>query len=194
MSEKLIFNSIVQPRLAKFDENGNSSSGGGLSRRSFIKRAGGATAATFIAWQGLSSIARAEGGNGSGSGSAKKGILIFIDREIPVAVGAQKKIVTAANSAEAIQKAMEAWHNAAGVGNNKHIETKSDNPAYYKAHTLKEYNPGGTSSKPHYPGAIGGISFIPVQKNNGKWEVTITRNPANALLIIRRHYNKFVGW
>lgn len=43
--------------------------GNGITRRSFIKRAGGATVASLVAWNALTSMARAQGGQGEGNSS-----------------------------------------------------------------------------------------------------------------------------
>lgn len=47
------------------------SGGDGITRRTFIKRTGGATVATMVAWNLTINEARAQGG-GSGSGSGSK--------------------------------------------------------------------------------------------------------------------------
>ena len=70
-------NAFLPPpvRLSQAFENGESG-GGGVTRRSFIKRTGGATVATMVAWNLVTNEARAEEG-GSGSTFSIEGVVDF---------------------------------------------------------------------------------------------------------------------
>lgn len=71
---------LIRPAQLNQAFESNSSSGGGdgsdLTRRTFIKRTGGATVATMVAWNLTMNEARAQGdGSGSGSHFSIEGLL-----------------------------------------------------------------------------------------------------------------------